>query len=185
MRTSVGSADVASLQEQNHYERLGLSNDADSVVIKRAYRKACLRFHPDKARAEDREYATECMQMISQAHTILNDPMKRAAYDRWLEYGAAEGTAFNENDDGGIPWSEDGGIVGTLTNVVLLTLLAARTGLPTPLFILPPFSRATLLTAVPWGVVARKVLPSPAFASLYLLLGPSVSSSHRPIGVLT
>lgn len=39
----------------------------------------CHRYHPDKAREEDRVRATECFQMVNVAHAVLGDPMKRQA----------------------------------------------------------------------------------------------------------
>ena len=39
----------------------------------------CRRYHPDKAREEDRVHATECFQMVNVAHAVLGDPMKRQA----------------------------------------------------------------------------------------------------------
>eukprot|EP00038_Savillea_parva_P025680 m.48914 g.48914 ORF g.48914 m.48914 type:complete len:517 (-) comp7053_c0_seq1:169-1719(-) len=124
MKLVVTVKDVEVLSKQTHYERLSVTAEADSLAIKRAYRLACRRFHPDKAREEDLERATQCMQMVTGAHAVLSDPMKRAAYDRWLEHGAEAGEEFNENDDGGIPWSEEGGFFGLIVNIALATALA-------------------------------------------------------------
>ncbi|KAI8098470.1 DnaJ domain-containing protein [Halteromyces radiatus] len=59
--------------------------DKDDSVIKKAYRKLALQYHPDKqspkAKAEDLEHATQQFQLIGYAYSILNDKSKRSHYD--------------------------------------------------------------------------------------------------------
>ncbi len=57
------------------YERLGVSKTATPDEIKKAYRKLALSKHPD--RGGDKEE----FQAIQQAHEVLMDAEKRAAYD--------------------------------------------------------------------------------------------------------
>lgn len=57
------------------YKRLGISKSATPDEIKKAYRKLALSKHPD--RGGDKEE----FQAIQQAHEVLMDPQKRAAYD--------------------------------------------------------------------------------------------------------
>ncbi len=49
----------------NYYEVLGLSLDADENTIKKAYRKAVLRHHPDKT-PDDRDGAEVCFKNVSE-----------------------------------------------------------------------------------------------------------------------
>jgi DnaJ-class molecular chaperone len=78
----------------DYYEVLGLSRDADENAIKKAYKKAALRHHPDK-NPDDRDGAEARFKNVSEAYEALSDTQKRAAYDR---YGKA---AFQSGGGGG------------------------------------------------------------------------------------
>lgn len=60
------------------YAVLGVSSNADEVVIRAAFKALMLRYHPDTNRSED---ATKRAAAINAAYAILGDPKKRAAYD--------------------------------------------------------------------------------------------------------
>jgi curved DNA-binding protein CbpA len=62
------------------YDTLGVHEDASEDEIKRAYRKAAMRAHPD--RNQGREAAAhDAFQEIKQAYAILSDPEQRRVYD--------------------------------------------------------------------------------------------------------
>ncbi len=66
------------------YELLGVSRDADSDTLKRAYRRLARKYHPDVNKepgAEDR------FKEIGRAYEVLGDPEKRARYDQFGEAG--------------------------------------------------------------------------------------------------
>ncbi|EXJ72151.1 uncharacterized protein A1O5_04655 [Cladophialophora psammophila CBS 110553] len=63
------------------YEILGVPRDASQADIRKAYRKAALASHPDKAPAEQREEAEAKFKAASQAYEILYDDEKRHLYD--------------------------------------------------------------------------------------------------------
>ena len=63
------------------YEILGVDNDATQDQIKKAFRTAAVKHHPDKG--GDPEYFKD----LSKAYDILSDPDKRSKYDR---YGTTE-----------------------------------------------------------------------------------------------
>ena len=68
---------------QDPYKVLGVSKDASTKDIKRAYRKLAKQYHPD-ARPDDKK-AEERFKDISEAYAILSDPEKRKLFD---EFGA-------------------------------------------------------------------------------------------------
>ena len=67
---------------RDFYQALGVSRDASTEEIDRAYRKLARRYHPDVnsgPEAEDR------FKEISEAHQVLSDPETRKRYDRFGE----------------------------------------------------------------------------------------------------
>jgi Ca-activated chloride channel family protein len=71
-------------QENNHYARLGIPPDATPEEVRRAYREAARRLHPD-ANADPQ--ASELFLMIQESYDLLSDPQKRAVYDSSLPPG--------------------------------------------------------------------------------------------------
>lgn len=78
---------------QDYYATLGVARDASADVIKKAYRKLAMQFHPDRNPGDKKAEAR--FKEINEAYDILKDEQKRAAYDR---YGAA---AFEQGGAGG------------------------------------------------------------------------------------
>ncbi|MGH9351307.1 MAG: DnaJ domain-containing protein, partial [Terriglobia bacterium] len=72
--------------KRDYYEVLGVGRDASDQVIKSAYRKLALQFHPDR-NPENHEEATERFKEITEAYSVLADAQKRAAYDRFGHAG--------------------------------------------------------------------------------------------------
>src|SRR6202522_16047 len=67
------------------YEVLGVERGATPEQIKSAYRKAALKWHPDR-NPEKKEEAEHNFRAASEAYAVLSDEQKRSVYDR---YGAA------------------------------------------------------------------------------------------------
>lgn len=67
--------------EKNYYEALGLSKDASTDDIKKAYRKLVRKYHPDVSKDPDADQKTS---EINLAYNTLKDPEKRAEYDEML-----------------------------------------------------------------------------------------------------
>ncbi len=65
----------------DYYELLCVSRDADSAVLKSAYRKLAMQYHPDRNPGDDE--AEQKFKEISEAYNALKDPQSRAAYDRF------------------------------------------------------------------------------------------------------
>ncbi|MCP5394095.1 MAG: molecular chaperone DnaJ [Sphingomonadaceae bacterium] len=67
--------------EIDFYELLEVSRDADDKVLKSAYRKLAMQYHPDRNPGCSESEAK--FKAISAAYDCLKDPQKRAAYDRF------------------------------------------------------------------------------------------------------
>jgi DnaJ family protein B protein 4 len=66
---------------KDYYAILGLKADADEEEIKKAYRKAALKWHPDRHQ-NDKEVAEKKFKEISEAYEVLSDKNKRVVYDQ-------------------------------------------------------------------------------------------------------
>lgn len=70
---------------ETHYATLGVSSDTSPEEIQAAYRDLARAFHPDRHHAAPtavRGQAERLMASINEAHHVLSDPERRAAYDR-------------------------------------------------------------------------------------------------------
>ncbi len=75
----------------DYYADLGVSRDASSEDIKRAYRRAARRLHPDVNPGPEAE---EQFKKVSQAYDVLSDPDKKRQYDMGAD-PYASGAAFS------------------------------------------------------------------------------------------
>jgi hypothetical protein len=69
------------MPDQNLYELLQVSPNADPEIIQAAYRRLVPRYHPDRSSEPN---AAEMTQRLNDAYAILSDPTRRADYDRGL-----------------------------------------------------------------------------------------------------
>ncbi|XP_077686473.1 dnaJ homolog subfamily B member 2-like [Eretmochelys imbricata] len=69
-----------------YYEALGIPRSASSNDIKKAYRKAALKWHPDK-NPGNKEHAERKFKEIAEAYEVLSDKSKRDLYDRYGKDG--------------------------------------------------------------------------------------------------
>jgi len=68
------------MTQADYYAVLGVSPDAEDIVIKAAYRALAQRYHPDKNIA-DPAFSRKRMAEINEAYQVLGDPKLRNAYD--------------------------------------------------------------------------------------------------------
>jgi molecular chaperone DnaJ len=71
--------------KRDYYEILSVSRDCDDAGLKGAYRKLALKYHPD--RNPNDQDAEERFKEAAEAYSVLSDPQKRAAYDRYGHQG--------------------------------------------------------------------------------------------------
>ena len=86
-----------SVAKRDYYEVLGVGRDSDDQALKGAYRKLALQHHPDRNPGD--KHAEEKFKEAAEAYSVLSDPQKRAAYDRFGHQGVATaaGGGFDAN----------------------------------------------------------------------------------------
>lgn len=65
----------------DYYGLLEIDKKASDKEIEKAYKKAALKWHPDR-NLDNVEHATGMFKCISEAYDVLRDPEKRAIYDQ-------------------------------------------------------------------------------------------------------
>ncbi len=89
------------MEFKDYYSILGVSKNATTEEIKRAYRKLAAKYHPDKNPGD--KAAEQKFKDINEAREVLTDPEKRKLYDQfgadWKHYKEA-------GAQGGFDWSK-------------------------------------------------------------------------------
>src|SRR5262245_21672912 len=80
---------------RDYYEILGVERGCDGPALKAAFRKQAMEHHPD--RNGGCEEAAGRFKEINEAYSVLSDPQKRAAYDRFGHAGVNGQGGFGGN----------------------------------------------------------------------------------------
>ncbi|MBY0261165.1 MAG: DnaJ domain-containing protein, partial [Phycisphaerales bacterium] len=75
--------------QRDYYETLGVTKTADAEEIKRAYRRAAMKHHPDR-NPGDAE-AEKAFKDAAEAYEVLSDDQKRKIYDQFGHDGLKRG----------------------------------------------------------------------------------------------
>ncbi|MFM2336892.1 MAG: molecular chaperone DnaJ [Bacteroidota bacterium] len=73
------------MSKRDFYEILGVSKNASTDEIKKAYRKVAMQYHPDRNPGD--KAAEEKFKEAAEAYEILSDADKKAQYDRYGHAG--------------------------------------------------------------------------------------------------
>jgi molecular chaperone DnaJ len=73
------------MSKRDYYEVLGVSRNASEADLKKAYRRAAQKYHPD--RNPDNRDAEDRFKECKEAYEVLTDSRKRAAYDQFGHAG--------------------------------------------------------------------------------------------------
>ena len=107
-----------------YYETLEVAKGADGSVLKSAYRKLAMQFHPDKnpgdANAETK------FKEINEAYDVLKDDQKRAAFDRF-GHSAFDGS-MGRGQAGGSPFGDFAGGFGDVFEDIFSQMMGGGRG---------------------------------------------------------
>lgn len=86
------------MSKRDYYEVLGVIKTASDDEIKKAFRKAAVKHHPDKEGGDEQKF-----KEINEAYEVLKDKQKRQRYDQFghAGVGGASGGAGGGNPYGG------------------------------------------------------------------------------------
>lgn len=90
------------MTKRDYYEVLGVGKDASADEIKKAFRKAAVKHHPDKEGGDEARF-----KELNEAYEVLKDQQKRQRYDQFGHAGV--GGASGGGAAGGSPFEGFGG----------------------------------------------------------------------------
>lgn len=94
------------MSKRDYYEVLGVSKTASEDEIKKAFRKAAVKYHPDKEGGDEAKF-----KEINEAYEVLKDKQKRQRYDQFGHAGVG-GASGGAGGFSGNPFEGFGGFGG-------------------------------------------------------------------------
>jgi len=88
------------MSKRDYYEVLGVSKSASADELKKAFRRAAVRHHPDKEGGSEEKF-----KEVNEAYDVLKDQQKRQRYDQFGHAGVGGGGSAR----GGNPFEGFGG----------------------------------------------------------------------------
>ena len=85
-------------EKRDYYEVLGVDRSASGDEIRRAYRQAALKYHPDRNPGD--QSAEERFKEATEAYSVLSDEEKRPLYDRYGHAGVTGRGGFDVSNAG-------------------------------------------------------------------------------------
>jgi molecular chaperone DnaJ len=85
--------------KRDYYEVLGVAKGASAEEIKKAYRQAAIKFHPDKNPGD--KTAEDKFKEAAEAYDVLSNPDKRARFDQFGHAGMSGAGGFGGSGGGG------------------------------------------------------------------------------------
>lgn len=96
------------MSKRDYYEVLGVKKDASPDELKKAFRRAAVKHHPDKEGGDETKF-----KEINEAYDVLKDSQKRQRYD---QFGHAGVGGASGGGGGGNPFDGFGGFQGQNVN---------------------------------------------------------------------
>jgi len=87
------------MAKRDYYEVLGVAKGASEIEIKKAYRKAAIKFHPDKNPGD--KGAEDNFKEAAEAYGVLSDANKKAKYDQFGHQAMGGGASGGGYGGGG------------------------------------------------------------------------------------
>ena len=87
------------MAKRDYYDVLGVTKSVTEKELKKAYKKAAIKFHPDKN--PDDKSAEGKFKEAAEAYEVLSDSNKRARYDQYGHAGLEGGGGFGGSGFGG------------------------------------------------------------------------------------
>jgi molecular chaperone DnaJ len=111
---------------RDYYEILCVERSCDAAALKASFRKLAMEHHPDRndgcGEAEGR------FKEINEAYSVLSDPQKRAAYDRFGHAGVNGAGGFGGGGPGGAQFNDVGDIFNEVFGDVFGDMFGGRRG---------------------------------------------------------